>query len=138
MKNLLLLFIAFIPSVVFGQFGVDYNQSVLPFIGMNYEIKEKLRPELRIGTDLDFNDFTIEGILAYDIINTENYEFYLGIGGRGQLFPGLVIPVGLNFYPFPSKDFGFQMEFAPILGATTFLRGSWGIRYRFNHSGLDD
>jgi len=133
MKNLILL-IFILPSIAYGQFGVDYNQSSLPFLGVNYEIKDKIRPEMRIGTDNFFNDITLEGIVTYDILNTENHEFYLGLGVRGQLFAGLVVPVGLNFYPFPTKDFGFQIEIAPIIGNSNILRGSWGIRYRFNNS----
>ena len=42
----------------------------------------------------------------------------------------VVVPIGLNIYPFSSKAFGFQMELAPIIGDDV-LRGSWGIRYRF-------
>lgn len=44
---------------------------------------------------------------------------------------GIVIPVGLNIYPLPFKNFGFHMELAAIAGDGGILRGSWGIRYRF-------
>jgi len=43
-----------------------------------------------------------------------------------------VIPVGLNIYPFENKSFGFQMEIAGLIGEVDILRGSTGIRYRFN------
>ena len=67
------------------------------------------------------------------IAKNEEYQFYAGIGGRVMLIPGLVIPVGINIYPFENKRFGFQAELAALISDDTgsVLRGSWGIRYRF-------
>jgi hypothetical protein len=49
------------------------------------------------------------------------------------MFGGLVIPVGLNIFPFETKSFGFHIELSPIIAFDdeALLRGSWGIRYRF-------
>ncbi len=114
-----------------AQLGVDYHQSSLPFIGVNYEIKDRFLPELRLGTNNYFEDISFEGVLTYQIINKEDYEFYGGLGYRTNLYRGIVLPIGLNIYPFTSKNFGFHLELAPIVGDDNLLRGSWGIRYRF-------
>ena len=131
MRKLVLLLLAFIPSIVFAQFGVSFHQSNLPFVGINYEIKNKLRAELRLGTDNYFENTSIEGVLTYDLVKKDDYEFYAGLGVRANGFTGLVIPVGLNIYPFTAKQFGFHIEVAPIVDDASILRGSWGIRYRF-------
>lgn len=131
MNRLVALILAMAPIVAFSQFGVNFHQSNLPFIGFNYEINDKLRPELRIGTDTFFESSSVEGVVTYDLLNNEDYEFYGGLGIRLNGFTGLVIPLGLNFYPLPTKNFGFHIELAPIVGEDEILRGSWGIRYRF-------
>lgn len=136
-KIFISLIIYLVPSIAFGQFGIDYNQSNLPFVGISYELKDRFRPEIRIGTDSYFEDISLEGILTYDILNNTDYEFYGGLGFRNQNFNGLVIPVGFNFYPLPTKDFGFQIELAPIIGELNILRGSLGIRYRFRSTQAD-
>ena len=132
MKKLIVIFL-FISNATFAQFGVSAHQSELPFIGFNYEFIERIRPELRIGTDTYFEDISVEIECSYDILNKEDYEFYAGAGLRFNLFDGVVIPVGLNIYPFASKNFGFQIELSPIFAFDddALLRGSWGIRYRF-------
>jgi len=132
MRILVVFFLFVLPSFAFGQFGINFHQSNLPFVGLNYEIKNKLRPELRIGTDNYFDETSIEAVLTYDIVNKDDYELYAGIGGRLNGLEGLVIPIGVNVYPLSTKQFGFHIELAPIIGETSVLRGSWGIRYQFN------
>lgn len=61
MKRLLTLLAVIVPCVAFSQFGVNFHQSNLPFIGLNYEIINRLRPELRIGTDVFLEQGTVEG-----------------------------------------------------------------------------
>lgn len=131
MKKLILLLFLTLPTLASAQVGVDYHFSNLPFLGINYEIKERVRPEIRIGTDTYFEDISIEGIVTYDILNKTDYEFYAGLGIRSNDFAGLVIPIGLNFYPFTEKKFGFHIELAPIIGDEDILRDSLGIRYKF-------
>lgn len=126
-----MLFFVAVPSFAFAQFGVNFHQSNLPFVGLNYEIKNRLRPEVRIGTDNFFEETTFEGVVTYDLAEKEDYEIYAGVGGRINRFEGLVIPVGVNVYPLSSKQFGFHIELAPLIGETSVLRGSWGIRYQF-------
>lgn len=110
---------------------MSFNQSNLPFIGINYEINKKFLPELRIGTDNFIEDTSLELVVNYIFKRNETVNVYARLGGRVGFFEGLVFPVGLNFYPFENKKFGFQIELAPILAEDILLRGSGGIRYKF-------
>ena len=115
----------------FAQLGVSYHQSNLPFVGVSYEINNRFLPELRIGTDNYVEDTNLELAVNYIFMRNELVNVYAGVGGRIGFFEGLVVPVGLNIYPFEKKNFGFQIELAPILSEVSILRGSGGIRYRF-------
>ncbi|RDC62734.1 hypothetical protein [Adhaeribacter pallidiroseus] len=128
--HLVIVFL-FTATTSFAQFGVSFNQSSLPFVGLSYEVNNKFLPELRIGTDNYFDDTSLEVVVSYIFKRNETINAYAGVGGRIQILEGLVVPVGLNIYPFEKKSFGFQMELAPILRESSLLRGSWGIRYRF-------
>jgi hypothetical protein len=132
MRRFLTLLLISGPTILFAQFGVSFHQTNLPFIGVSYEIAERIRPELRLGTDRYLEDMSLEGVVVGDILNKEDYELYLGIGviGGGG-FEGFEIPLGINIYPLPVKNFGFHIEMTPIIGNDSILRGSWGIRYRF-------
>ena len=131
MKILIALFFFGAPSFAFAQFGVNFHQSNVPFVGLNFEIKNRFRPELRIGTDNYLEETMLEGVLIYDLAEKEDYEVYVGLGGRVNGFDGLVVPIGVNVYPLTTKQFGFHIELAPIIGEASVLRGSWGIRYQF-------
>lgn len=145
-KIIIIIIMFTTPSIAFGQFGINYNQSKLPFVGLSFEIKDRFKPEVRLGTDNYFENITIESILSYDIINNDEYEFYGGFGVRILnsntipepleslgFVPDFVISMGFIFYPLASKNFGFQMELAPLIGVSNILRGSLGIRYRFRN-----
>lgn len=138
MKKLITFFLSFAPAIAFAQFGVNFHQSNLPFIGINYEFADRVRPEFRISTDHYLEDFAPEVVITGDILDKESYEFYAGLGFRAVEFEGIVIPVGFNFYPLTNKNFGLHIELAPIIvmdnDDDTLLRGSWGIRYRFRKS----
>ncbi len=75
-------------------------------------------------------------MLTYDFANKEEYELYAGAGVRLNGFTGLVIPLGLNIYPLPTKQFGFHIELAPIIGESSLWRGSWGITYKFKKNAI--
>ena len=128
--SLLLLF--FLGLSAKAQFGISYHQSAIPFIGFNYTINERFMPELRLGTDSYLDDVSIEGVFNYNFVQKEDYRLYAGFGfyygGQGAAS----IPLGIQLYPFENKRFGFQIEATPIIGEINLLRGSWGIRYRFN------
>ena len=128
------LLILFSLSSSFAQLSVGYHQSNLPFVSVGYEINKRLMPELRLATDIDLDDnFSPELVLLYQFSNRDAYEFYAGLGYRVNTFQGLVLPVGLNIFPFNQQNFGFHIEVAPLLepDGAKVLRGSWGIRYRF-------
>jgi len=131
MRKLFCLLAILCPFVNHAQFGAAYHQSQLSFAAVNYEFKDRFRPEFRISTNVFDEDISPEFVFLYDILNKPDYEFYVGIGGRAIVDEGLVIPVGLNIYPLPQKQFGFHLEIAPIISDVGILRGSWGIRYRF-------
>lgn len=132
LKFILVLSISFFSNNSFAQLGFSFNQSNLPFVGISYEVNNRFLPELRVGTDNYINDTSLELALNYIFMRNETVNVYAGLGGRIGSFEGLVVPLGLNLYPFENKNFGFQMEIAPILLESSLLRGSWGIRYRFN------
>ena len=132
LKTIIVLSFFFISGNSFAQFGVSFNQSNLPFVGLSYEINNKFIPELRIGTDNYLDDTSLELALSYIFKRNETVNMYAGVGARVSILEGIVVPVGLNIYPFEQKNFGFQMELAPILRESSLLRGSWGIRYRFD------
>lgn len=78
-KNLLLVTLLF-PLYSFAQFGVAYHQSQIPFISFNYEFKDRLRPELRILTDVYWDIEQLEGVINYNILAKPDYSFYVGGG----------------------------------------------------------
>ncbi len=118
--------------VAYSQTTVAFHQSNLPFIGVNLQVGERFIPEFRLGTDRYLDDMSVELVANYLLKKSTRYEFYAGLGGKAGGGGGLVIPVGLNIYPFEQKDFGFQMEAAGIVGQMNVFRGSFGIRYRFS------
>ncbi len=130
MRTIVIL-LALVPCVCSGQWGVSYHQSNLPFVGINYQATNRIRPEVRIGTDQYFDNIALEAVVTYDLVKHNDYEIYAGLGARTETFSGLVIPVGLNIYPLPYKQFGFHIEVSPIINESQILRASWGIRYRF-------
>lgn len=123
----------FIPRYAQAQFTLGYHQSQLPMASFGYEWKEKWRPELRLSTDVYLQNLSAEGVLLLDLRNRAQYEVYVGAGVRGGDVAGLVIPAGVNIFPFSERKFGFHIELTPVLFGSydSILRGSWGIRYRF-------
>lgn len=131
MRTLIALAFLALPSMASAQLGVAFHQSTLPFISLNYEIKNRVRPEVRIGTDRFLSTGTLEGVVLLDLLQKDDYEVYAGAGVQFRGFDGIVLPAGLNVYPLSSKQFGFHIEMAALFSGPTVLRGSWGIRYRF-------
>ena len=131
-KGIIPLALLVFPMALFGQWEASFHQSNIPFAGVGYEIKERFLPELRLNSDIEFEDMALEAVVKYKLLRKDNYALYAGLGLRTTFLEGLVIPLGLDIYPFKQKDFGFHIEMAPIAsGEDSALRGSWGIRYRF-------
>jgi hypothetical protein len=133
MKKLLLLliFVAY-GTIAQAQWTTAFHVSNRPFVGVNKQLGKKWLPEFRVDVDNSFEYTGLELVVNHLFIENETYQFYGGFGVRVNYFSGLVIPVGLNIYPFENKNFGFQMEVAGVIGEVDILRGSTGIRYRFN------
>lgn len=130
-KIILLLVFAVISIKGSAQWTASYHHSSMPFIGINKEFGNKWIPELRIGTNTYVDFLPLEFVFNRIFLRNERIDFYGGLGARVNNFPGLVVPFGLNIYPFEKKDFGFHIEAAPIIGEDAVLRGSFGLRYRF-------
>ncbi|MBN3581537.1 hypothetical protein JYB64_04010 [Algoriphagus aestuarii] len=131
-KSFLVICFCLLSSLTFAQWTVSYHQSsFLPFVGVNKQFGERFIPEFRLGTNDFLSDFDVELVANLILAKKESFEFYGGIGPHIGDIDGVVIPIGLNVYPFAKKDFGFQMEIAPMIGSFDWLRGSIGIRYRF-------
>ena len=131
-KTILILLLSLGLSKSYAQFGVAYHHSSLPFVGLNYQIKDVLIPELRIGTNDLFENTSIELDLNAAILGNDSYQFYAGVGAYFlNQSTWITVPIGFNFYPLENKSFGFHMELAPLINEPSYLRGSFGIRYRF-------
>ena len=132
MKNLFLAILFSTTTLsAFAQLGVSYHESSMPFVGINYEYQDKYLGEIRVSSNNYFEELAFEITANYIFLSSDDFDFYGGIGGRTTHFEGLVIPVGLNLYPFENDRFGFHLEAAGLFGEGAILRGSWGIRYRF-------
>ncbi len=136
-KLFIVLFFCCISVTLYGQLSLAYHQSNLSFIEVAYEVNERFVPSARIGTNVLMEDFVLELAGLYQFKEADEYEAYAGGGIRFGDAAGyddnvyIVIPVGLNVFPFQRKGFGFHMELAPMFGGEAILRGSFGIRYRF-------
>ena len=131
MKKLYLLLILILSSTLtYAQWGVEFIASNLSQLSVNYEINERIRPGVAIGTDTYFEDISIEVTGTYDILDRSEFEVYVGAGARFNYFSGVVIPVGVNVYPFETARLGFKIEIAPIIGDESVLRGGAGLRIR--------
>ena len=138
MKKLIIALLLLSSSIANSQFGVNYYQSINSSMsGFNYEIKNRFKMEMRLGSERNWswNDrFIFQPIILFDIINKDDYEFYLGVGEKTDINfeASFIAPLGFNFYPLQSKKFGFHIELTPFIGHyEEGLRASAGIRYRF-------
>jgi hypothetical protein len=134
--KLILLTLLCASGVAYGQFSVGYHHSGFSFLEFSYELNEKFVPSARLGTNREFEDLSLELDLLYQLKKTQEYEFYFGAGVGLYSEDGyFILPVGLRFFPFVEKNFGFHFEAAPMIGDVSILRGTVGIRYRFPSSG---
>ena len=119
-----------------AQLGVGFYQASLPFVEINYELADRWRPALRLGVDRFLEDVPVSVQLTYDIVEREAYEVYAGAGLQVALSPSettaaLIVPLGLNAYPFADRRLGFHIELLPYFEENAVLFGAWGVRWRF-------
>ena len=68
-----------------AQFGVGYNQSNSPFIGIQYELSnQRIVPEFCGGVDNDLEDLSLELVAAYAFVVREEYKVYGGPRAAGR------------------------------------------------------
>ncbi|WKV11584.1 hypothetical protein [Marivirga harenae] len=138
MKLICILALSLLPALSFSQSIVSYHQSPNGGeLAYAYEINDKFRPEIRLYPNTLIENLYLKLMLNYDFVKKESFEFYSGLSAFTGIEEDitLVIPVGLNLYPFENKSFGFLMEFSPSFpfdGFGAYFGGSWGIRYKFN------
>ncbi|NBW37896.1 MAG: hypothetical protein EBR30_23330 [Cytophagia bacterium] len=132
MLKFIFSFFLIMPLSAIAQFGINLPVIGMPAIGLNYEIKDTWRPEIRISRDLDAKPVNTFLLLTRDIINYDNHEAYLGIGIRSTKALGAAILGGVNLYPFKKKKFGFNIDQMIVFGDRTVdISANLGIRYRF-------
>lgn len=136
-KILIIILLCLVGKFADAQFLVNYHQSNLSFVGVGYEINDRVLPELRLAGNVALENFSPELVVSYQFVEQELFEYYAGIGIRVNIDDGVVLPTGLNIYPFEEKRFGFHIEAAPIFllpvddDANLIFRTSAGIRFRF-------
>ncbi len=123
--------VLFVVQIAIGQATISYHVSSQSFIGFNYEIQERFIPEFRVDAYASFENIGMQFNFSYIFIKTGNADIYAGLGTDLREFDAVIIPVGINFYPFEKKNAGFHVEVATIIEGEAFLRSSFGIRYRF-------
>lgn len=133
MKAAITIILCYVTLFAKAQFGVSYHASDLSFFGFNSTFKERLLTELRFGTNITSSELRTELVTSFIFRKKEDHEVYAGVGMMLRLNEEgvLVLPVGINYYPFPKKAFGFHSEVAYLAGEEDIVRGSLGIRYRF-------
>lgn len=60
MKWIVTLVLATKFSFTFCQFVAGYHQSNIPFVSLGYEFADRVRPEVRLGTDTFLEDILIQ------------------------------------------------------------------------------
>lgn len=126
-------FIIFGSTQANAQWGVSYHQYTSPFVGINYTFAKRFMPEIRITPNRYILDIIPEGTFNYQFVQKEDYQLYAGIGVILTRYEGIpLFPAGVQVYPFNNKKIGFHLEMAAVVfRSDNYLRGTWGVRYRF-------
>jgi hypothetical protein len=135
-KLLFLSFLVFTALKSQAQVAISYYQSGLSMVGVSTNTNKRIWGELRLGTDLKFEDFSPELVGAFNFKKTETVKLYGGLGIRLNVYEGVLLPLGIQISPFQDfRNFAFHIEVAPIITLRdeydSYFRGSVGIRYLF-------
>jgi hypothetical protein len=128
-----------VSASTFSQLSVSYYASNLSKIGMAYNFSDRFWTELRLYSNTEIYDITPELVFCYNVVNKEQHNIYLGLGGNINYFTGFVMPVGVQFTPFEKFDrFSLHIELEPGIDLnyeSIIIQSSWGLRYKFtkNH-----
>lgn len=132
MLKFIFSFFLIMPLSAIAQFGINLPVIGMPAIGLNYEIKDAWRPDIRISSDIDAKTINTFLLLTYDFINYDNHEAYLGMGLRSTNVLGAAILGGVNLYPFNNKRFGFNIDQMIVFGERSVdINSSLGLRFKF-------
>lgn len=118
-KKIKLLIIAVIALISFSshaQLSASfYDGNPASKIGVGYDFNETIWSEIRMYTGSSITNFTFEGVVNFNVKQTEDYTFYIGVGGVVNNLMGIVAPVGLQISPFKNfREFAFQIEAMPM------------------------
>ncbi len=118
---------------VSSQLSISYY-SFMSKIGVGYNFNERIWTELRLFGNTEAIDLTPELVVCYNVIQKEQHNFYVGLGGVVNIFNGIVVPVGLQFSPFEKLDrFSLHIEVEPTIDfdGDVIIQSAWGLRYKF-------
>ena len=136
-SSFILAFLLLFVGYGFSQTNLSFYSSSHPKIGFGYQFSSRFWSEARIYNFYDISDLTPELVFCYNVVQKDRHNIYIGLGGTVNVYNGLEIPIGTQFYPLKDfKNFSLQIEFLPI---TTFrdyfhLQSAFGIRYQFGKS----
>ena len=130
-------------SSLFSKYGVSqtsvsFYNSTHPKFGLAYSFSSRFWSELRLYNFYSSSDFTPEMVFCYNVVQKERHNFYIGLGGTMNVYNGLAVPLGTQFYPVKDFNrFSLHIEFLPISTFREYLhlQSAFGIRYQF---GKDD
>jgi len=142
MKRLVIITIlAFIGFNNFAQLVMGVNTQMEA--SLDYKVKR-----FRFGAsfDPDKNDLNmVMPTLKYEFIQNDDYQLYAGLVLIDfNPVTSVRLPIGLNYFPFEKKQFGFSMEIYGSYGKEYewtepegydnrfFIRGSLGLVFVFN------
>jgi hypothetical protein len=124
-----------ISTSAFSQLSVSYYSSNLSKIGLAYNTTNRFWTEVRLYSNTEIYDITPELVFCYNVVNKEQHNVYMGLGGIINYFTGFVMPVGVQFTPFEKLDrFSLHIELEPVLDLnheSIIIQSSWGLRYKF-------
>ncbi len=143
MKKLILLSLTLFTfiSLTEAQINAGVNlQSSETFVTVGTDPNKQIFGEGRIGTG---GDIGVELMGAYNIVQKDDVNFYLGLGlgldddrnrnndNDDDIY--IAIPFGLLVTPFNSKNLGLVLEAAPILADNNgdYFRAGFGFKYTF-------
>ncbi|PZX58165.1 outer membrane insertion C- signal [Algoriphagus chordae] len=143
MKKLFLLSLTLFTFISLAQAQISAGvniQSSETFVTIGTNPNNKIFGEGRIGTG---GDIGVELMGAYNIIQKDDVNFYLGLGlgldddrnhdhdDDDDIY--IALPFGLLVTPFNSKNLGLVLEAAPILADDhgDYFRAGFGFKYTF-------
>ena len=133
---LFLIVTLFLTKVTTAQISSSfYMSNEYSSIGVGYDFHNRLWSEIRMYGNLKIEDFTVEPVVAYNFITSEDFHTYVGVGFNINYITGPTIPLGIHIKPFEQlPNFKFLFEANPYynIDSETFIfYCAAGFRYCF-------